>query len=131
MYRSICDGRSSRLDRAFSIQQARSKDDAAPYITAVVNDYGASMQTFPDIESVEAANEWFEQVPPLERVPRSSLDIILVYTEETAAAVRSLMSVWLRPETTTDAMQVTINAMPGVDGWGDVNGRSRPPIAGI
>jgi len=116
MYRSICDGRSSRLDRAFSIQQARSKDDMPPYVTAFVSDYAAGLEGFPDIDNAEAANTWFERVPHAERVPRSSLDVILVYSDATAAAVRSLLSVWLRPETTPAAMQATIDAMPDVNG---------------
>src|SRR4051794_12914372 len=48
MDRPICDGRSARLDRAFSIQQARLRDDIAPYITVLVKDFVASVQDFPD-----------------------------------------------------------------------------------
>jgi hypothetical protein len=117
MYRSICDGRSSHLDRAFSIQQARPRDDTASSITAVVKDFAASIQDFPDIPTTEAANEWFAQVPPHERVPRWSLDIILVHSDATAAAVRSLLSVWLQPETTPGTMRSAIEAMSGVEGW--------------
>src|SRR4051794_4023382 len=48
MYRSICEGRSPSLDRAFSIQQTRPTEDAGPYVLAVVEDYVASLQDFPD-----------------------------------------------------------------------------------
>jgi hypothetical protein len=115
MYRSICDGCSSRLDRAFSIQQARSKDDKPPYVTAYVSDYVTGLQDFPDMNSAEAAIEWFERVPPDERVPRSSLDVILVYSDAAAAAVSSLLSIWLRPETTPTEMQAAIDATPNVN----------------
>ena len=117
MYRSIYEGRSARLDRAFSIQQARQKEDATPYITAAVKDFMDSLQDFPDIETVEAAEQWFQQVPSRERVPRSSLDIVLVYSDATAAAARSLLSFWLRPETTPESMRSAIAAMPDADGF--------------
>jgi hypothetical protein len=117
MDRSICDGRSARLDRAFSIQQARSTDDRLPYITAAVTDYVEGLRDFPDIDGAEAAEEWFRRVPPEERVPRSSLDFILVYSEEMAVKVRALLSVWLRPGTTPAEMREVIGVTPDVDGW--------------
>jgi hypothetical protein len=110
---SICDGRSSRLDRSFSIQQFASTS-GTPEISARVKDYVAGIEDFPDIHWGEGANAWFEQVPPQERVPRSTLVIVLEYSDATAALARSLLTVWLTPETTVAEMQAFIDATLGV-----------------
>ena len=104
---AICDGRSRRLDRSFSIKQLGSTGEV-PSISAWVKDYGAGIADFPDIEGAQAANEWFEQVPPRERVPRSTLFITLERSDHTVSLARSLLATWLRPETTVAEMELAI-----------------------
>ena len=110
---SICDGRSWRLDRSFSIQQLASTG-GTPEISAWVKNYVAGIEDFPDIHGGEGANEWFEQVRPQERVPRSTLVIVLEYSDATAALARSLLAVWLAPETTVAEMEAFIDDTLGV-----------------
>lgn len=114
-YQSICEGRSWRLDRSFSIQQF--PITPTPVISADVKDYAAGLRDFPDINDEEDVNRWFEEGPPHERVPRSTLLIRLEFSEATAASARSLLTRWLTPDTTVAEMDAFIEDMPGVEHW--------------
>jgi hypothetical protein len=115
-YQSICDGRSWRLDRSFAISQIL-LTDAQPTISAEVKDYAASLLDFREINDDADVNRWFEEVPPHERVPRSTLIIRLEFSEATAAAARSLLIKWLTPDTTVAEMEAFIEESPGVEHW--------------
>ena len=106
-YRSICDGRAWRLDRAFSIHE-RSATGAETAITAWVNDYLAGMTDFPDISDLDDAVRWFQETPANERVPRSTLVISLEESKAADAAALSLLEVWLQPATTVEEMRPVI-----------------------
>jgi hypothetical protein len=106
-HQSICDGRSWRLDRAFAIQQTPSTS-ALPTIGAWVNDYVAGLLSYGDIKTIEDAERWYKRLPARERVPRSTLVISLEYSEPAIAEARSLLEVWLKPETTVDEMKRVI-----------------------
>jgi hypothetical protein len=107
-YQSICDGRSSRDDRAFSIDE-RPAEDRTESILAWVKNYAADLLTFPDINDVDDTNRWFEEIPADERVPRSRLMIFIWGSDATTdAAARSLLEVWLRPATTVEEMSDVI-----------------------
>lgn len=101
---SICDGRSWRADRAFSIQEQVPGLRAAP-LNGWVKDYVAAMTQFPDIHDLGEATRWFDETPPDQRPPRSDLVLFVEESEEVDSAARALLEVWLRPATTVDEMK--------------------------
>jgi hypothetical protein len=111
-YQSICDGRSWRLDRAFCIQE-RPPTDGKSTISAWVKDYVSDLTGYPDIDDLDEASLWFEQVPAHERVPRSTLVIVLEESKATDAVARSLLEVWLEPATTVHEMERAISRRLG------------------
>jgi hypothetical protein len=111
-YQSICDGRSWRLDRAFSIEE-RPSTDVKPTISAWVKDYVADLMAFPDMNDLDDANRWFVDVPARDRVPRSTLMIFIEESKATNDAARSLLEVWLRPATTVEEMEAVLSRILG------------------
>jgi hypothetical protein len=112
-YRSICEGRSWSLDRAFSIHE-RPPAGADTAITAWVKDHLAGMTDFTDISDLDDAVRWFEETPASERVPRSTLVLSLEESEAADDAARTLLEVWLQPATTVDEMETVISRTLGV-----------------
>jgi hypothetical protein len=106
-YLSICDGRSWRLDRAFSIQE-HPPTGAETTVAAWVNDHVAGLADFPDIGDLGAAARWFDETPAGERLPRSTLVIRVEESKVADDAARSLLEVWLRPATTVEEMERVI-----------------------
>ncbi len=114
---SICDGRSWLLDRSFSIQQFPSSAETAT-IFAHVEDWAAGLLSFPDINNEEDIDRFFDEGPPDNRVPRSTLSIKLHGSSDaTAACARFLLTAWLRPEANVREMQTLIEVTPGLDHW--------------
>ncbi len=113
---SICDGRSWGLDRSFSIEQFP-QINPTPTISAEVKDGAASLLDFPDINDEEDVSGFFEEGPPHNRVPRSTLIIRLEFSKATAASARSLLAKWLAPDTTVAEMEEFIEDTSGVGHW--------------
>jgi hypothetical protein len=95
-YRSICEGRSYRLDRSFQILQDALVNGDSP-IAAWVKDF--------EHDELWIKDEW-------PRLPRAVLVIALALTDQTADLARSLLRLWMQPETTAKSMQAFIDQTP-------------------
>jgi hypothetical protein len=92
-YRSLCEGRSYRLDRSFQILQQKS--EAGPVIAAWVNDH-------------EHDELWVEDDSP--RLPKTMLVINLSRSAETDEVARTLLRKWMSQETTAADMMAFIHS---------------------
>jgi hypothetical protein len=113
---SVCDGRSWEQDRSFSVRQTPVRP-GEPGIVAYVKDYETELLDFPDINTAEDVNAFFEQGSPRNRVPRSTLIVMVEYSDEAVALARSLLAEWLKPDTTVASMRAYIDQAPSVDHW--------------